>query len=161
MILGIDPGQSGAFALYNPKHERVAVLDMPTLSITVNQSVKKMIDLSAIKEWLLCHEMLIAHVIMEKPTAMPKQGITSAFNFGWTNGGLTGLIVGALAVRLTLIAPATWKKSMKLTADKDACRLRASQLFPNDADKWTRKKDDGRAEAAMLAWYGHHLGGLR
>jgi crossover junction endodeoxyribonuclease RuvC len=161
MILGIDPGQTGAFALYTPRHERVLVHDMPVLEITVNKSLKKMLDLSAIKEWLLCHEMLISHVIMEKPTALPKQGITSAFNFGWTNGGLTGMIVGALSVRLTLVPPATWKHAMKLTADKDHCRLRASQLFPLDSAKWARKKDDGRAEAALLAHYGYHLGGLR
>lgn len=161
MILGIDPGQTGALAIYNPKHGRVTVADIPTLALTVNKSVKHIIDLAAIKEWLCTHEILINHVVMEKPTAMPKQGITSAFNFGWTNGGLTGVIVGALAVRLTLIPPATWKRAMKLTDDKDACRLRASQLFPEDAPKWQRKKDDGRAEAALLAYYGYHMGGLR
>jgi hypothetical protein len=32
--------------------------------------------------------------------------------------------------------------------------LRASQLFPNQADQWKRVKDDGRAEALLIAYYG-------
>jgi hypothetical protein len=30
----------------------------------------------------------------------------------------------------------------------------ASQYFPDSADQWARVKDDGRAEAALIALYG-------
>ena len=39
-------------------------------------------------------------------------------------------------------------------ADKNASRRRASEFFPDCADQWKLAKHDGRAEAAMLAWYG-------
>jgi crossover junction endodeoxyribonuclease RuvC len=42
---------------------------------------------------------------------------------------------------------------MHLSADKGESRRRATQLFPDYADQWTRVKDDGRAEAALLAFY--------
>ena len=41
--------------------------------------------------------------------------------------------------------------------DKDASRLRAIQLFPVVANRLDRKKDDGRAEALLLAEYGRRL----
>jgi hypothetical protein len=52
------------------------------------------------------------------------------------------------------VDPSTWKKSMHLSADKNASRALASQYFPDSADQWSRVRDDGRAEAALIAYYG-------
>jgi crossover junction endodeoxyribonuclease RuvC len=41
-----------------------------------------------------------------------------------------------------------------LTSDKDAARGVAIQRFPAMAGAFARKKDDGRAEAALIALYG-------
>jgi hypothetical protein len=41
--------------------------------------------------------------------------------------------------------------------NKDASRQKASMLFPKFAHLWARKKDDGRAEAVLLAHYGSKL----
>jgi hypothetical protein len=38
-------------------------------------------------------------------------------------------------------------------AGKDGARARASQLIPSAAHHWPLKKHDGRAEAALLAFY--------
>jgi hypothetical protein len=38
--------------------------------------------------------------------------------------------------------------------DKDVSRQRASALLPRHSGLWLRKKDDGRAEAALIAYYG-------
>jgi hypothetical protein len=43
---------------------------------------------------------------------------------------------------------------------KDAARKRACQLFPQVAGLFSRVKDDGRAEAALLAYYAHHMKGV-
>jgi crossover junction endodeoxyribonuclease RuvC len=43
---------------------------------------------------------------------------------------------------------------MQGVADKDAARMRACQLFPSAANMLERKKDDGRAEALLIAEYG-------
>jgi hypothetical protein len=39
-------------------------------------------------------------------------------------------------------------------AGKDASRMRAMELFPSKAELFKRAKDDGRADAALIAyWY--------
>jgi crossover junction endodeoxyribonuclease RuvC len=160
LILGIDPGLDGALAVYSPQHNAVQTWDLPMLHFLVNKKEKRYLDVSGLKVWMDDHDILFNHVIMENPNAMPKQGITSAFNFGQTIGLLIGLVTG-LGCKLTLVRPANWKRAMSLDSDKDKCRQRASQLFPKCAGQWLRKKDDGRAEAALLAYYGYHRGGLR
>jgi crossover junction endodeoxyribonuclease RuvC len=52
------------------------------------------------------------------------------------------------------VAPAIWKKHFGLSTDKDASRALAGQTFPDQADLWKLKKQDGRAEAALIALYG-------
>jgi hypothetical protein len=52
------------------------------------------------------------------------------------------------------VPPATWKKHFGLSTDKDASRAYASSVFPDQSNLWARKKDDGRAEAALIAYYG-------
>jgi len=36
---------------------------------------------------------------------------------------------------------------------KDGARARAAELFPAYAQMFARKKDDGRADAALIAWW--------
>lgn len=50
------------------------------------------------------------------------------------------------------VRPTVWKRALGLGKDKEASRLKAMQLFPS-ADL-RRKKDQGRAEALLLAVYG-------
>jgi hypothetical protein len=52
------------------------------------------------------------------------------------------------------VDPSAWKKTMRLSTDKNASRALASQYFPDCSDQWKRVKDDGRAEAALIALYG-------
>ncbi|WP_313349815.1 hypothetical protein [Paracoccus sp. (in: a-proteobacteria)] len=68
-----------------------------------------------------------------------------------------GILKGALSWRsipVQTVRPSVWKAALNVPADKTASRRRASEFYPDCADQWTRAKDDGRAEAAMLAWYG-------
>jgi hypothetical protein len=43
---------------------------------------------------------------------------------------------------------------MHLSTDKNASRALASQYFPDAADQWKLAKQDGRAEAALIAYWG-------
>jgi crossover junction endodeoxyribonuclease RuvC len=61
-------------------------------------------------------------------------------------------VMAALRMPYTPVRPVVWKKAFSLGKDKEASRLRAQQLFPS-ADL-RRKRDHGRAEALLLAWYG-------
>jgi crossover junction endodeoxyribonuclease RuvC len=52
----------------------------------------------------------------------------------------------------TFITPPTWKRAVGLTlASKDAARSEAIRRWPNHAELFASVKDDGRAEAALIA----------
>jgi crossover junction endodeoxyribonuclease RuvC len=75
------------------------------------------------------------------------------FNFGRSAGIIEG-VVAALEMPNTYVTPQTWTKAVGRAAGKDASRMRAMELFPSQADLFKRAKDDGRADAALIAyWY--------
>jgi hypothetical protein len=43
---------------------------------------------------------------------------------------------------------------MGVTGGKDGARARAMELFSHNVDYFKRKKDDGRADAALIAAWG-------
>jgi hypothetical protein len=50
--------------------------------------------------------------------------------------------------------------ALRVPAEKDGARARASQLIPAGASWWPLVKHDGRAEAALIALYGSRLDAL-
>ncbi len=139
ILLGIDPGVSGAIATFDTIERRVAVIDMPDTTVALNEAIQ------ALPPIALC--------ILEKPYYNKAIGTTNAARIGTAYGK----ILGALAwcgVPVLEVTPSTWKAALNLSTSKAASREKASQIFPDDAYQWARVKDDGRAEAALLAWYG-------
>ncbi|WP_441232646.1 hypothetical protein [Bradyrhizobium sp. 1200_D9_N1_1] len=92
-------------------------------------------------------------VFLERVNAMPGQGVSSTFKFGRAYGVVLG-VIGAAALPLHLVTPAKWKGHLRLSSDKEEARALALRLFPACADHFKRKKDHGRAEAALIARYG-------
>jgi crossover junction endodeoxyribonuclease RuvC len=151
-IIGIDPGISGAIAIFkNGKlHD---VFDMPTVEIASGKTIKRHISAATLRNILELDMYQFSHVVIEKVGAMPGQGVTSMFNFGRSAGIIEGVVVG-LKISHTYVTPQTWTKAVGRAAGKDASRMRAMELFPAKADLFKRAKDDGRADAALIAyWY--------
>ena len=151
LIAGIDPGLSGAIALLGGAAE-VEIADMPTLEI----KGKRIIDLYALAQLFDLAGKDTRLAVIEDPHAMPGQGVSSMFKFGFACGAVQAMVASAF-IPMKLVAPGAWKKAMGLGSDKDASRRLASQLMPRHAHLWARKKDDGRAEALLLAIYGSKL----
>lgn len=151
MLLGIDPGLDGALALLTPHPSAplVQTINMPTLTIT---KAKRDLDPHTLYRELL-HRRL-GHAFLERQYGIPGQNSASVFGQGKNYGIVIG-ILAALGIPFTIIAPNVWKKELQVPAAKDGARARANQLLPYAADQWLRKKDDGRAEAAMIALYGY------
>jgi crossover junction endodeoxyribonuclease RuvC len=84
----------------------------------------------------------------------PGEGAVGAFSFGRSCGVIEG-VLGALGVRATHISPAWWKRAVGLPVGrdgaKDAARSEAIRRWPDHAGLFARIKDDGRAEAALIA----------
>lgn len=152
-IIGIDPGLSGAIACCHAG--AWTIVDMPVLTLARNRKTKREIDLPRLTETLrdMAWASSDAHAVIEQVGAMPGQGVSSVFSFGKSYGCTLG-ILAALQIPVTPVAPVTWKKAMGVNAGKDGCRARAAQLLPGSATAFARVKDDGRAEAALIALYG-------
>jgi len=150
IYIGIDPGFSGAIAFYAPKENIVSIYDMPVYQ---NAKGKTEINLYELHE-ILAPETDEPHMaIIEQVAAMRGQGVTSMFRFGQSYGA-TQMAVAAHKIPMQFVTPAKWKSYLGLSRDKGVSRSLASQRFPKQADLFSRAKDDGRAEAALLALYG-------
>ena len=152
-VIGIDPGINGAIAIFRDGvlHR---LIDMPTLELDSGKTKKRHISAAGLATIL---NVFISdadcHVVTERVTARPGQGVTSMFNFGRSAGIIEG-VVAALLIPNTYVTPQAWTKAVGRAAGKDASRMRAMELFPSKADLFKRAKDDGRADAALVAyWY--------
>jgi crossover junction endodeoxyribonuclease RuvC len=158
MYIGIDPGLSGAVAVLDATGALLALHDTPVLTLRTGRGTRQEYDVPGLVGLLAPYAGLQAHVILEESQAMPGQGTRSMFTIGVGFGAWLG-VLAALALPHTRIRPHVWKRALGLGKDKEAARLRAMQLFPG-ADL-RRRKDHGRAEALLLAWYGwQHYGTL-
>lgn len=102
------------------------------------------------------------------PALVMLEDIEAGGNRPQQSGGVSfGIITGALeayVIALQLphrkVSPKVWKGVLKIKAGKTdaeksaAARLAASQTFPGFSHLWPLVKHDGRAEAALLAYYG-------
>jgi crossover junction endodeoxyribonuclease RuvC len=153
MILAIDPGITGAYALLG---DIVLVDDLPVHVAQHGQKakVRSELDLHGFHRLLTAHR--IAHAFIEQVSAMPKQGVTSVFRFGYSAGALYGVLV-ANDVPVTFVLPQDWQKHHHIGPAPDAARQRAVQLYPAIAPMLARKRDHNRADALLLAHYGRSL----
>jgi crossover junction endodeoxyribonuclease RuvC len=155
-FLGIDPGLGGALAVYTLPHATfgmvpVEIHDMPL-------TPKGQVD--AVELATLVRSISISHpgiqACVELVASRPRQA--GAFNFGLS----TGIVLGCLAaagVPYTQVAPSVWKRQLGLARtpgesyqdNKARARALATQLWPYAASQFSRVKDDGRAEALLLA----------
>ncbi len=149
LILGVDPGLSGAFGLYNPKSGMPAgVWDMPTK----DYKGKKELDLAFMAYQIEAFALRIALAVIEDVHSMPNQGVASTFKFGVSKGVVMGMLAG-FHIPIVLIRPEVWKPSLGLSRNKNESRALATKLFPSHGLHFSRHKDDGRAEAILLALF--------
>ena len=146
IYMGIDPGQTGAAALYNGKN----IIDMIDYTDPVDVADK-------IKKWLWEYKIKIA--ILERVHSMPKQGVSSTFLFG-TNFGIWQGLLAAFQIPHELVAPQRWQKGLITKSDgkntKEQSLTVARRFFPG-SEYFKRKKDHNRADAVLMAIFAERL----
>jgi crossover junction endodeoxyribonuclease RuvC len=157
VFAGIDPGKSGALAILFAD-DSVAFYDVPKIKLRGK-------ELPAYAEWQTTwhDEMELAGVdkaVVEDVGARPGQGVSSMFKFGRTLGFAHAIL---LSVRprpsVLFTTPKQWKGKLRLlNSDKGASREKAISLYPSTEGNLARVKDDGRAEALLMAHYGRLMG---
>lgn len=161
MIIGIDPGCSGALVLLYDDGEIADTLLMPTIKV----GTKSRVNGAAIAGWLHENRERFTdpwHAYLEQVNAMPSgapggkrtMGTASAFTFGHAAGLVEGVVTGA-GIPLTLVTPQAWKKKAGLIGqDKDAARSRAIQLYPGCRLLDLKGKGQAIADAILIARHG-------
>lgn len=151
-ILGVDPGRNGALALLTDQGRTLRVVDLPVLVVKRGNGTKGELDAFALHD--LLSEMAPDVCYFEKVAGQRGDGVSAAFNFGEITGAckMACILTGA---RFIPVTPPAWKRAMKLIgAAKDDSRAKAMQLWPENASDFRRQKDDGRADAALIAEHG-------
>ena len=150
-ILGVDPGMSGALAVFQPNAasgKRWDVIDVPTSG----EDSQRRVNVIAIADWLKEYKPDFAYV--ESVAAFPGQGVSSMFRFGRATGAIEA-VVACQYIPISLVAPPTWKKFHGLRgSDKEQSRALAIRKFPELASRLDRHMDQNRAEAALIAFFG-------
>jgi crossover junction endodeoxyribonuclease RuvC len=139
LILGCDPGVKGAFALLDTDTLRVTCTDMPTTTEALHEFI------AALPVLKLC--------ALEQLHAGPQMSRTTVARMFEAYGVLKGALSWR-SVPVFTTRPSQWKPALSVPADKAAARRRAAEFFPDDAHQWRLAKHDGRAEAALIAWFG-------
>ena len=172
-VIAIDPGKCGAIATFVNYTYRV--YDIPNMTVITGKGkrLKKSTeyDLEAIKTLLgniktLCLQPVI-YAVVERAEAVSYAATaahgaySNSMHANFEKGRGYGIIEALLfSIDIPIIAsprPTTWKRDLGLSAaaktykdKKEASRLMALDLYPELADRLSRKKDDGRAEALLL-----------
>ena len=153
IYIGVDPGKNGGIAVigYENKQEQ----NKRKIDVYVYQDdtlIKLVKDIAyfrnVLKEDSICY--------LEHVHAMPKQGVSSTFNFGMNFGFIQG-VLKAYGIPYELVTPQKWKKEFSCTSDKNTSIEVCKRLFPNVNLKATdrcKKDHDGIAEALLIAEYG-------
>jgi len=146
-VLGIDIGAVGAIAVIEPDGDLAEIFDMPILAD--GPAGRRGVNAPLLAEIILRSQASAAYV--EYVGARPGEGAVGAFAFGRSRGVVEG-VLGAAGIPAIMITPPAWKRAVGLSfGSKDAARSEAIRRWPRHASLFARVKDDGRAEAALIA----------
>lgn len=168
---GVDPGASGAVAVWVPEVRNLTIRDLP--SVEVKRGKSNVNEISSLELHAMLEELFnsvnacgqfVALCLLEQPGVRPGQAVNRVATT-FSNWGRVEAMLIAQTIPVEIIAPQVWKRDMKLISPKDATdaqikaasRHRASQLLPQFAANWDRSKDHNRAEAVLIALYAERL----
>lgn len=145
IILGIDPGKTGALAVINKK---VSIYDIPICNgeIDIKKLDTFLFNLKSTYPKIKC--------FVEKSQAMPNQGIVSTGNYMKNYGIILGLLTSNNII-YTEVRPQIWKKKLNLIKkDKTESIKLCKTLIPGSEKYLKLKKHHNRAEALLIAYVG-------
>ena len=142
IYIGIDPGLSGGIAMLYADGRVLWYGKMPETDADVFRALN-------------LKDVETTRGMLERVSASPQMGVTSAFTFGKGYGGLR-MALTAAGIPFDEVTPQRWQKAMQcLTGgDKNISKRRAQQLFPQV------KVTHAIADALIIAEYCRrfHLG---
>lgn len=156
LIIGIDPGVSGAVAFIRD-NDTAYVLDMPTTRASRGKTALDVCGMQLRSMVAPYGEFPIDFPVayVEQVQSRPRQA--GQFAFGMNYGRVLG-VLEALGIRTVHVPASKWKQAMGLRGEDKATSVAlAAELFPHLKDQLYGPRGaglDGRAEALLLAYYG-------
>lgn len=166
LIIGVDPGASGAISFLQPNGALFGIEDIPVDRIQVGKHSRSRVNIPRL--WGLLQGLGNGTaVFIEKPNYRPmmkrnpKTGVPEPMQMGVAGAGAFGETYGSLLAALVIagaqiheVAPGVWGRAIGLKGGKDDAIRLAGNLFPASAKLFARKMDHNRAEAALIGYYG-------
>ena len=148
IVVGIDPGKSGAIAVWDEGIDKaIKCPDSPEKMANIFNSIMT-------NSWIDGDGKIVAYI--EQVHAFPTDGRSSAFKFGKNYGEWLG-VLGALRIKTIYVTPQKWMKhykekfNMSLPKDKQQRKRKLKEI----AAKYTDKKVTlYNADAILIAVYG-------
>lgn len=150
LVLGIDPGLSGAFAWLDCRTKQIERIEDFPISRTAKRPELYLAGTFAL---LKARAARTTIAVIESNDPRPGMDVGSMFRFGRSTGQIEGLLA-ALGIPAVQLRPAVWKPLAGVTADKSTSCAQAAKLYPAWRDKFYGPRggcQDGRAEAVLLA----------
>lgn len=169
LVIGIDPGLSGAYAVVTADGNGFDVQPLPV----IGAGNRREIDARTLADALLYLRTLspIALAVVEEVAARPGQGVVSMFTFGRGVGTIHG-VLSALRVPIEVVKPQVWQRAIlpslaptvrkedRKAALKQNAIAYATKRYPSLKLRATAKSKtdhDGMADAICLAEFGRRL----
>jgi hypothetical protein len=172
LVLGIDPGNKGAFVWVDKKGNIIKKVVMPLLKDKkkttrkgkVNTTTKISLDIRTIYALLVENKDKTKSCFIEKAQVFPGQGGVSNFNYGYGNGVLVALLTVS-GYDFTLVPPKTWTSVLHapvafIKDAKQKSKMIALKLKPESTYIYgTRSKipHEGIIDAFLIAEYGRGI----
>lgn len=125
IYIGIDPGKSGGIAILD-EASGIECIPMPEFDFDLYDVLEALPALPRV------------HAVLEKVHAMPKQGVTSSFNFG-VEYGRVRMALCAAGIGFEEVTPQKWMKELGIPPKKkqetkgqykNRLRDTAQKMFP-------------------------------
>lgn len=147
VIVGIDPGCTGAIVAIAQTGEFLDHIPMPTVMVGKKNRVNGTAVSAFLRKFYGCR----VYAVIEQVGAMPGQGTASMFSFGHAAGVVQGVLEG-MEIPYETVTPQAWKKRAGLIGtEKDAARCRAIQLYPGCRTLDLKGKGQAMADALLIA----------
>jgi crossover junction endodeoxyribonuclease RuvC len=155
-FIGIDPGLSGGVAVIFGDGRVHVAHPLPLLNdqLDFNALTQILYDLMGHYD---CHTWI------EKVTAMPGQGVTSMFKFGFVTGAIHG-ILSAIQMPYLTVAPQAWRKVVLAGIErnkdnpKEAALIYCMREYPTVsllATSRSKKPHSGTVDSLCIATFGY------
>lgn len=157
-FIGIDLGLTGGAAMIDGATRDMAVTELPTTDSAAGRRLEGRKLLAILRGWVPAGEVCFVTIEDVRPRPGDRGGHGNTMHSQGSlmrSRGIVEAVTDIMPAQVLWVWPQTWKRQYGLIGEnKNASRATASRMFPAMAHAFARVKDDGLAEAMLLAYYG-------